>query len=388
MRASVQWLRSLVPALEATDEDIAARLARGGFDVRIAAKLDGDLRGLALGKEEIPEGSSLQEVVPSAFDTILQGPDPDRADLFGHVGLARETAALFRLPFEPPGVDAPSQVAEGTVEMRVDVEVLDAAACPHFGVIVVEAVRVAPSPLWLRARLHALGIAPVFNVVDLANLVMLESGIPVSAWDLDRIEGTLSVGTAPGQRLEHASTEIVLDETDLVVTDTLGPVSLAGVADARRVWPGPDTRRIVLACGKLDPTVVSRAADRHGLDTEASRRHRRGVDRHAIVEVLSQAGSLATRLAGGTAVPGSLHVFDEPWYPSSFVLSPDMFDLRVTLDRAKDLLPRLGFEVTLLRSGDGHDGLQATVPSFRPDIDGPAGIRREILRVLDAGDAA
>lgn len=391
MKASLQWLQSLVASGEVSHETVADTLARGGFEVRATVALDGDLSPVAPGPGEVDPDVDVREEVPAAFDTILDVVDTDRADLLGHVGLARELAALLALPFHPPGVDAPVRVAQGAVESRVDVDVHDPDGCLHFGLVVVEEVQVERSPLWLRVRLHALGIEPCNAVDDLASLVTLESGHPVVAYDLDRIAGPLVVRRAKQGEgfVDEAGREIALDGDDLVVADREGVIELAGVARAKRAHTDESTRRIVLASGCFDPSLVGRMEDRHGLRTEASRRHRRGVDRNDTAEVLAQAGALATRLAKGAAVAGAIHVFDSPYEAAQLVLDEKVVaGLGASLDRAKALLEHLGFEAVPLHGGVGSAGLQVSVPSFRTDVVTAEDLAREVARLHAAWEAA
>src|SRR5262249_34236271 len=115
------------------------------------------------------------------------GLTPNRPDALGHVGLARELAALSGLAFEWP---SPGKVAKttdvGTKDL-VTIEVRDAERCPHYGGAAAIDVTIGPWPLWLKSRLQALGVRSISNVVDITNLVMLEYGHPMHAFDLDRV---------------------------------------------------------------------------------------------------------------------------------------------------------------------------------------------------------
>jgi len=391
MKASLQWLQSLVPSLEASQNELIAALTRGGHEVRAVIELDGELDAVDPEDGEVDTDIPCEEAVPTAFDTILDLADSERGDLLGHVGLAREVAALCRRPFVPPSVDAPIRVAQGSVQTRIDVNVHEGERCPHFGLLVIEDVVVRPSPLWLRVRLHALGIEPRNNVWDLTQLATLESGHPVTVFDLAGLEGPLVVRLAEdGETLDEGNRKHSLTGDDLVVADAQGPVALAGVTNASRTDVGASTRQVVFACGCFAPEGIRCTADRLGLKTESERRHRRGVDRNDTAEVLAQAGALATRLAMGAAVPGTIHVFDEPWEATQVVLSQSavLEALDVPLERAKAILEPLGFEVVPLHADVHGDGLQVSIPSFRPDVRNEADVMKEIGRIHRAWSSA
>src|SRR5580692_2945445 len=119
-------------------------------------------------------GTALAVAVPATRDTILEiGLTPNRPDGLGHHGLAREAAALYGLSWTPPDPDAPARAIQGKIESYLEVTVEDPERCPHYGAAVVVDVKVAPSPLWLRYRLAALGVRAISNAVDVTNLVRL-----------------------------------------------------------------------------------------------------------------------------------------------------------------------------------------------------------------------
>lgn len=356
MRASLTWLRSLLPELAATDGQIVDALTRGGWQVR-----------------------SLER---KGEDSVLDIADTARVDVMGHVGLAREVAALLRTSFAPPGVDAPVRVARGNAEASVRVEVREPVHCPHYGLLLVEDVTVGPSPDWVRERLDSLGITPTNNVTDLTNLVMLESGHPVQAYDLDRIGGDVEVRFARrGEVLALADGDVPLDTEDLVVAASGGPVALAGVVASRKAEVDETTRRVAFECACFDRASTSRSMRRHGIVTASGLRHERGASREDTADVLAQAGALATRLAHGAAVPGSIHVISEPWHADPRVLhAASLRD--VALDDADWVLDRLGCTVVALHDSGHGGGLQVSVPAFRADLRDTDDLAREVLRVV------
>lgn len=383
MKASAQWLRSLLPQL-GDDDVVVSAIEHGGLHVNSVTPLRGSLDTLGLAGEA-PEDAPLEDSLPPAFDTIIEIADTRRSDLMGHVGIAREIAAVMRWPFEPPGVDAPAKVAQGTIESRIDVHVRDALRCAHFGVIAIEQLEVGRSPLWLRVRLRALGCEVRNDVADAATLAMLELGVPVLPFDLDRVDGAIEVRRArPGETLAVRTQALALCEDDLVLADASGPLALAGVAAGTRAKVTTDTRRAVFAAGSYDPDSVERSMARLGEMTELARRHRLGIDRVAVVEALAQTGAIATRLAKGAAVPGALHVFDEPWHAEPIEVSGRELAGRLgpqwNMQQVLEMLGRLGFESAVLHSGSG-DGVQVMVPSFRQDIQTAQDVVGELSRL-------
>ena len=153
--------------------------------------------------------------------------------------------------------------------------------CPHYGAAVLAGVRVGPSPLDVRWRLASLGVRPISNVVDVTNLVMLEFGHPMHAFDLERVRGrAIVVRRASAARSCGRSTASTARSPTTIsaICDGEGPVALAGVMGGGESEITAQTQRVLLECAYFEPRGVRRAARRHGLHTESSHRFERGVD--------------------------------------------------------------------------------------------------------------
>jgi phenylalanyl-tRNA synthetase beta chain len=337
-------------------------------------------------------GTPLVKAVPAVSDTILElSVTPNRPDALGHVGLARELAALYELPFAFPEPQSPARVVPGKIEAYAKVVVEDFERCPHYGAAVVVDVTVAPSPAWLRYRLASLGVRPISNVVDITNLVLFEFGHPMHAFDLDRVRGQLiEVRRArAGEKLltlDGITRE--LDHDDLVICDGEGPVALAGIMGGGSSEIESTTKRVLLECAYFTPRNVRRAARRHGLHTESSHRFERGVDRGDTPDVLAHAASLLTELAGGAAVPGAYHLFQEAPVENVLRLRSARLDAllgtKVPVSDAAGILNRLGFGAE--RGSEDGAELSVKVPTFRPDVTREVDLIEEVARVrgLDA----
>ncbi len=330
-------------------------------------------------------GTSLDKAVPATSDTLFEiGLTPNRPDCLGHHGLARDAAALYGLPWAPPEPDAPGRAIQGKVDSYAKVIVEDPERCPHYAAAVVVDVTLGPSPLWLRYRLSALGVRPISNVVDITNLVLLEYGHPMHAFDLDRVRGaTIFVRRArEGETLatlDGVTRTLVAD--DLVITDAVGPVALAGVMGGANSEIGPTTKRVLLECAYFEPRGVRRSSRRHALHTESSHRFERGVDPGDIPDALTHAASLLTHLAGGAAVPGAIHAMGKPFEPRVVALRSKRLEhllgTAVPLAQATEILERLGCKLRSARDGVA----EVAVPSHRPDIAREVDLIEEVARV-------
>src|SRR5581483_11785127 len=189
------------------------------------------------------------------LDEVLEvNVTPNRPDALSHAGIARELAALFATRWRLP---APDEVATAPFPTghAVDVEIRDSAACPRYSARLVTGVAVGPSPLGVRIRLGACGVRAISNVVDATNYVMLETGHPLHAFDLGRLDSGVVVRRA--NRAERMTTldgvERTLQEGDIVIADRRGAVALAGVMGGASSEVGAGTTAVLLEAATFDP---------------------------------------------------------------------------------------------------------------------------------------
>ncbi|MEI7894598.1 MAG: phenylalanine--tRNA ligase subunit beta, partial [Myxococcales bacterium] len=336
-------------------------------------------------------GTLFSQAEPGSYDTLFEiGLTPNRPDGLGHLGLARELSALFRVPFAPSAPVAPSAKGPTRFGDLVDIAIDDADRCSQYGAAILVDTTVAPSPPWLRYRLLSLGVRPVSNLVDITNLVMLEYGHPMHAFDLDCVRGGL-IGVrraTVGEQLRTLDGVVrTLSEDDLVITDGGGPVALAGVMGGGESEIASSTRRVLLECATFDPRSIRRSSRRHGLHTESSHRFERGVDQGDTELALARAASLVAQLAGGAAVParadgGAVRLFVTKAVSSArVVLRPSRLEqllgVKVARDEATAILERLGFRK--VESDAYADTFE--VPTHRPDVSREVDLIEEVARV-------
>lgn len=333
------------------------------------------------------KGAPLAAAIPETEDTIFEiGVTPNRPDALGHVGLAREIAALYNFPWTPPNPRA-ATLADVTVEsLGVAVRIDERERCPHFAAGAAIDVEVKPSPLWLRYRLTSLGIRPISNVVDITNLVMLEYGHPMHAFDLDALPlGSPLVHIRTAQKGEQLLTldgvTRSLHPDDLVVCGASGAVGLAGVMGGKPTEVSTKTKRVLLECAYFEPRGVRRAARRHGIHTEASHRFERGVDPSDIEAVLASSAMWLSKLANAKIASGTVHAQGGVRFPKPLRLRSSRIRsiLGVDIPWAESIavLTRLGCKI--LR--DSGAIAEVEPPSHRPDLTREIDLIEEVIRV-------
>ncbi len=304
---------------------------------------------------------------------------PNRPDALGHVGVAREVAALVGGTL--PLLALPSLTMAGA---PAKVELVDADGCPRFTALAVDGVRVAPSPLAVRLRLQSLGVRAISNVVDATNLVMLLFGQPVHAYDRDKLAG----GGLVIRRAKAGEELVTLDgqkrtlaPDDVVIADAERAVGLGGVMGGASSEVSDGTTRLLLECAHFSPARIRRTAKRLGLHTEASHRFERGTDPNGCGDVARQLAGTVLALAGGKPSSTLADAYPKPIAPATLTLRPARTDavLGVTLprDRQAKLLSAIGLDT--VDEGGGH--LRVTVPTWRPDLTREIDLIEEIARL-------
>jgi phenylalanyl-tRNA synthetase beta chain len=323
---------------------------------------------------ETEPGTPLADVLPLADDVLLVESTGNRPDLLSIYGIAREVAALYDLELAPPpGVD-PEPAGDEPVDVAVD----DFAGCPRYIGRLFRNVTVAPSPVWLKARLHAAGMRPISNVVDATNYVMLALGNPLHAFDLSTLAGgKIIVRRAhPGETIRTLDgVDRKLDEADLVIADAERAVAIAGIMGGEETEIGEGTTDVLLEAANFEPTGLYRTSERLRLRTEGSNRWEKGVDPY----LAEQAAKLATELIVSTAGAEWIgHVDVKADLPERPVISyrPERADELIGLEtppaEQMRLLEQLGFEA---RNGD------VVVPTFRArDVTREVDVVEEVAR--------
>jgi phenylalanyl-tRNA synthetase beta chain len=338
-------------------------------------------------------GAPFVAAVPEAADHVLDiSLTPNRPDCLGHVGLAREIAALYSYPWAPPTPKTATLSGTTIESLGVSVRIEEPSRCPHYGAAAATDVQVRPSPLWLRYRLASLGVRPISNVVDITNLVMLEFGHPMHAFDLDRLErdaedggkgALITVRTAKeGESLTTLDGVVrTVGVDDLLICDGKKAIALAGVMGGKSSEIHGETKRIVFECAYFEPRTVRRTARRHSLHTDASHRFERGVDPSDIEAVLASACAWTAKLAHAQIAAGTLHAQGNVRFPKTIRLRAPRLRALLGVDvpwtEALDILVRLGHK--LVHSTGATAELEP--PPHRPDLTREVDLIEEVVRV-------
>lgn len=267
----------------------------------------------AEGVLELPSGVNPGEGV-AAPDFVIEVDNKSlthRPDLWGHYGMAREVAAITALPLKDP-VDLSLVPAPGHTWT---VEVEDFAAAPRYSALVFENVTVGPSPVWLQARLEALGMNPISNIVDVTNLIMAELAQPMHAFDMDKLRGRRIIvrRAREGESFAALNGEnYTLAPRHIVIADEGGAIALGGVIGGAGSAITGSTTRIVLESANFDAALIRKTSAELKLRTDASMRFEKAQDPVNTTRALARAVALFEQVSPGIRLVGGLI---DAWQP-------------------------------------------------------------------------
>lgn len=342
-------------------------------------------------------GTPLLDVLPLADDRFVVDVTPNRPDLLGHKGVARELAASLGVPLrlpelpgaEPLGPPPSRRAAEPSITGAVRVSIEDPEGCARFHGAVVRGVTVGPSPEWLRRRLEAVGARSINNVVDATNYVMLEHAQPTHAYDLGKLRGPAVIArrAGSGERLTTLDgVDRALDPSMTVIADAQGPIGIGGVMGGAGSEVTTETTDLFLECAWFAPARIRRTRRALGLSTDASYRFERGVDLWAAPEAFQRLISLVLAVAGGTIDGEPVDVWPHVSHPPRIFLRLDRVArvLGQPLDQHTIERHLVAIGATCVAKPD-EGRIAVDVPGWRPDLVEEIDLIEEVARIHGYG---
>lgn len=334
--------------------------------------------GIYVFEDDVEVGSDAIEAL-GLHDTVFEYEvTSNRVDCFSIIGIAREAAATFRLPFHPPVITTTGN--EEKAEDYISVEVKDQELCPRYIARVVKNIKIAPSPKWMQRRLAASGIRPINNLVDITNYVMEEYGQPMHAYDYDTIAGHKIIV----QRAKDGDTFTTLDgqerklDTDvLMICDAEKEIGIAGIMGGENSMITDEVKTVLFEAATFHGANIRKSAKRVGLRTDASGKFEKGLDPYNAEDAINRACQLIEELGCGEVVGGMVDV-----------KVPLKENVRIPFDAAKinqflgTDIPEEGMKgyFKAIDLGFDEEKQEVVVPSFRQDLLSFADIAEEVAR--------
>lgn len=325
-------------------------------------------------------GQALEDVLGLEEDTILHvAPTANRGDEMSVIGIARELCAIFNKELKFSPLVSTSDLS--TDEFKV--EIIDEDVCKYYSLGVLKNITIKASPAWMQKRLIASGIRAISNVVDITNYVLLEYGIPLHAFDLNKLDGYLCV-----RRAKEGEKIITLDGVErsltndsvLIATKEEG-VCLAGVFGGQNSEVDEDTKAIALEAAYFVPSSNRKSSRSVGYRSDACARFERGVDIEAVKPALMRAMQLLAELADAKVVgmvEAGKNELEKTEITLRFAQVKRILGCEIPGDRCIAILEKLGFKVL----GKNESAAKFEVPSFRAnDVTREIDLIEEIARI-------
>ncbi|HEY0283247.1 MAG TPA: phenylalanine--tRNA ligase subunit beta, partial [Rhizomicrobium sp.] len=333
---------------------------------------------------ELPAGAKVGEPAAKALgltDAVIDvAITPNRGDCTSVWGIARDLAAAGFGKLKTPKVEAIAGKYPCPKTISLNFTPETKSACPLFAGRFVRGVKNGPSPKWVQDRLKAIGQRPISALVDVSNLIAHDRGRPLHVFDADKLIGNMQARLAKdGETLLALDGKTyTLDAEMCVIADEKAARGIAGVMGGEETGCSDATVNVFIESATFDPIRVAATGRKLGLQSDARYRFERGVDPEFVVPGLELATQLILDWCGGEpsriVVAGAVPAWRREIEFAPYTVGR-LGGLHVAKDEIVAILTGLGFTVR------GREVLQVTPPSWRSDIDGPADLVEEVVRI-------
>ncbi|WP_300803280.1 phenylalanine--tRNA ligase subunit beta [uncultured Desulfovibrio sp.] len=339
-----------------------------------------DHSGIMVLPETAVPGALLVDTLELDREVLDISITPNRADCLSVIGLARETAQAFGLPFRIPEREC---VEDGPAVELPPIDIRDPDLCWLYTGRVITGSKIAPSPMRIRHRLHAVGVRPISNIVDVTNYILMECGQPLHSFDLDKLQGGRIIVSRAEEGEKFVTLdgqERTLDARDLCIRDAGRAVGLAGVMGGLNTEIDENSRNVFLESAVFRPGTIRKTSRRLGLSSEASYRFERGIDQQRTRWALDRACAMMAELSGGKVCPGVAVAEPRPFAPVLMDFRPARANALLGVELSEDFCERVlsGLGCEIRRKGESW---QVAQPSWRPDLTREADLIEEVGRV-------
>lgn len=359
--------------------------------------LSADHEGILILPEGVKIGTPIAHFL-NLEDTLIDlNILPDRAhDALSYWGMAHEIAAVLGRKMKK-GIYGSAKFnfkenKKESVKKIIEADVRDKKLCRRYSARVIKNVSVLSSPLWIQDKLKLSGIRPINNLVDISNLVMLETGQPLHIFDLDKIEcledNNLKLKQIIVRRAKKGEKILALDgkeyelnENNLVIADIKKLLAIAGIMGGESSAVTNKTKNIVIEAASFDPVNIRISSKTLGLASDSSYRFEREMDRNLTELALNRAIELIQEISGGEIASGAIDIYQDKTKPIKINLElsavEKLLGAKVAAENIVKILINLGLKI----QKKNKDVLEIIAPTRRLDITGQIELIREIGRV-------
>lgn len=335
--------------------------------------------GIYIFPEPVELGKDVADVLDLKDDVVEYEITSNRPDCFSILGIAREAAATYKIPYCPPEITVKEE-GEGKTADLISVEIKNPTLCPRYVARAIKNVKIAPSPRWMRKRLRAAGVRPINNIVDITNYVMLEMGQPMHAFDVDTIKDRHIIvrNANEGEKITTLDgVERQLDPSMLVISDPEKAVAIAGVMGGENSKISENAEAVLFESAVFDGPNIRITAKKVGLRTDASSKFEKGLDPNLAMDAVNRAAQLVEMLGCGEVVPGVVDCYPNKRETWELSYSPEWINKFLGTDISEEEMQQIFERIELKVDPVNH---KVTVPTFRPDLEAQADLAEEVAR--------
>ena len=383
---SYNWLQSFFQNKLPKPKELASLLTMHSFEVEGVKKVGSDY----------------------VFDIDVT---PNRPDCFSHLGIAKECFVLLKsqIPNSKSQTNPKFQIPKYKIKKSkkvnikdfVEVRVEKSNDCSRYTGMVIQRVKVKASPKWIQKRLIACGVQPINNIVDATNYVMLETGQPLHAFDLDKLSSVqiqktdlknqkdkLEIKKIIIRRAKEGETIEALDDKEyelnkdiLVIADTEKVLAIAGIKGGKSSAIDVKTKNIFIEAANFNPALIHRASRQLRLRTDASLRFEHGLDPNLTQKALRQVAALIQEIGGGIVLEKEIDIYSRKAFPRTIKLNLNdvekLLGIKIPKSKITAILKSLNFQVKQIKS----EVLKVEVPTIRRDINLSQDLIEEVGRI-------
>lgn len=334
--------------------------------------------GIFILENDLVPGMDIRDVLGLNETVVDFEITSNRPDCFSVLGLARESAATFRVPLKKPEIKV-KELGE-SVQGQATVEIKAPDLCSRYAARIVKDVKIEPSPRWMKERLKAAGVRPINNIVDITNYVMLELGQPMHAFDLEYLKGHKIIvrNAEDGEKMQTLDgQDRELESSMLVIADEERAVAVAGVMGGANSEIMPDTKTILLESATFNGISVRLTAKKLGMRTEASGRFEKGLDPENAINAVNRAAQLIEQFGAGIVCKGIIDCYPVKAVKKNIPFNPGRINALLGTDISNDKMKAI-FKLLGIEANDTAGTVAA--PTFRPDLDCEADLAEEVAR--------
>ena len=336
-------------------------------------------------------GPSVEQIEKHGDDYVLEiEVTTNRIDTASVIGIVREAYAILSSQGNKPTLIAPKGLdlrlqPDTAQKLNLNVVIKNPNLCPRFCAIVIDNVKIKPSPALIKRRLETSGIRSINNIVDISNYIMLELGQPMHTFDYDKIKGAKMIlrKSINGEKITTIDKVTrKLPQGSIVIEDESRLIDLCGIMGGVNSRVTSRTKRVVVFVQAYNPLLIRKTTQALGFRTEAATRFEKGIDLEGILPALSRAVYLAKQTAGAKIASELIDIYPQKQAGKTVKLNltklRQYLGIEMEKHKAAQILVNLGFEVKL-----SNQHLIAQAPSWRAgDIQEDVDLIEEISRIF------